>query len=231
MDYIFAPGCALVLYKNELAEKIHRYLDAQFGHVQLLHTCCRHTPQAVMGRCVINVCPGCDKRYRRNYAEPSTISLWELLADSRDFPFPDYAAQPMTIIDACPTRDQARIHDAVRKLAERMNITLIEPERTREKGTCCGDTFYDALPNDQVIVKMKEKAATLPACDVMVYCVSCSKSMFNGGRKPRYVIDLLFNEDTIPKTCDPAAWHKELDEFIATHTENDSIQRMPVPKV
>ncbi len=218
MKYVFAPGCALDLYKQALAEKIHTYLKARYGDVKWSQTCCRHTPQAVMGKCVINVCPCCDKRYRQNYLEPSTISLWELLADSRDFPFPDYAAQQMTVIDACPTRDQARIHTAVRRLAERMNITVIEPERTREKSTCCGDTFYDVLPNDQVLVKMKEKADTLPVDDVIVYCVSCSKSMFNGGKKPRYLIDLLFNEDTISKTCDPAAWHKELDQFIAVHT-------------
>ena len=221
MQYSFAPGCALVLYKNRLAERLHEYLRATYGHVDLLLTCCRHTPKAAVGKCVINVCPGCDRRYRQNYAEPSTVSLWELLAESSDFPFPDYGARQMTILDACPTRDQPRIHDAVRKLAERMNITVIEPERTREQSTCCGDTFYDALPVEEVLSQMKAKAASMPAGDVIVYCVSCSKSMFNGGKNSRYLIDLLFADETVPATCDPVAWHKELDEFIATHTDSE----------
>jgi hypothetical protein len=31
------------------------------------------------------------------------------------------------------------------------------------------------------------------------------------------MIDLLFDEKTVPKTYEPDEWHKELDEFIATH--------------
>ena len=229
--YTFAPGCALVLYKNRLVERLHRYLRAKYGDADLLLTCCQHTPKAAIGKCVINVCPGCDRRYRQNYAEPSTLSLWEVLAESADFPLPNYGARQMTIIDACPTRDQPRIHNAVRKLAERMNITVIEPEQTREQSTCCGDIFYGVLPVDEVLSKMKAKAATMPVNDVIVYCVSCSKAMFNGGKNPRYLIDLLFNEDTVPKTCDPVSWHKELDEFISAHNdkENDGSQQTHAP--
>jgi Fe-S oxidoreductase len=228
MQYTFAPGCALVLYKNRLAEKLHKYLRARFGRVDLLLTCCRHTPKAAIGNCVINVCPGCDRRYRENYAEPSTVSLWELLAESTDFPFPDHHGRRMTILDACPTRDQPRIHDAVRRLAARMNIAVTEPQRTREQGTCCGDTFYDKLPVDQVLAQMKAKAASMPANDVIVYCVSCSKSMFNGGKNSRYLIDLLFGEETEPQTCDPVAWHSELDVFIAAHKDEENADsRLP----
>lgn len=219
MKHVFAPGCALILYKQTLVEQLHRYLERRYGSLDVILTCCRHTPESVIGKCVINVCPGCDRRYRQNYAEPSTVSLWEVLAEGTDFDFPDYHRRPMTIIDACPTRDQPRVHTAVRTLAQRMNITLVEPERTKEQGTCCGDTFFGALPIEEVLSRMTAKADTMPVDDVIVYCVSCSKSMFNGGKHPRYLIDLLFGEDTVPKTCDPMLWHQELDEFIATHKE------------
>jgi len=220
-NYLFTPGCALILYKNRLAERLHEYLQAKYGNMELLQTCCRHTPKAAVGKCVINVCPGCDRRYRQNYEDPSTVSLWELLAESDGFDFPDYNGKQMTIIDACPTRDQSRVHNAVRKLASRMNIAIVEPERTRDKSTCCGDTFYGTLPVDKVLSKMKAKAETMPVNDVIVYCVSCSKSMFNGGKNPRYMIDLLFDEETVPDVCDPVSWHNELDEFIASHDDCD----------
>lgn len=220
MKYIFAPGCALILYKPGSVERMHRYLCARFGQVEILRTCCRHTPKAVIGKCVINVCPGCDKRYRQNYAEPSTVSLWEVLADSTDLSLPDYGGQPMTIIDACPTRNQSRIHNAVRVLAKKMNITVVEPKRTREKSTCCGDTFFGTLPVAEVLAQMQAKADTMPLDDIIVYCVSCSKAMFNGGKRPRYLIDLLLGEATIPKTIDPVQWHKDLDDFIAAHAED-----------
>ena len=123
----------------------------------------------------------------------------------------------MTIIDACPTRSEVHVHKAIRTLLKRMNITLIEPEKTGTKSTCCGDSFWDVLPLEKVKNQMKKKASEMPVDDVVVYCVSCSKSVYIGGKKPHYMIDLLFNEETIPKTYEPDEWHNELDEFIASH--------------
>jgi len=45
--------------------------------------------------------------------------------------------------------------------------------------------------------------------------------MFIGGKRPKYLVDLLFGESTVPKTYDPDQWHKELDEFIETHKDSD----------
>jgi hypothetical protein len=100
-----------------------------------------------------------------------------------------------------------------------MNIALVEPERTREKGTCCGDSFYGALPSEGVIEQMKAKGEEMPAGDILVYCVSCGKSMFVAGRRPRYLVDLLFAEETVPGTFDPDRWHAELDAFIEIHRD------------
>jgi Fe-S oxidoreductase len=219
MKYLFAPGCALLLYKPHLAEKIHQGLNAHFGNMGMLLTCCRHTPAIPAGTRVINTCPGCDRRYRENCANPSTVSLWEVLLEMDAFAFPDYAAQPMTILDACPTRDQDRVHDAVRAVAGRMNISVVEPARTRKKSTCCGDTFFGNVPAEQVVSRMKAKAGEMPLEDIIVYCVSCCESMGLGGKRPRYLVDLLFSEETTPRVLDPDRWHGMLDNFIAQHQE------------
>ena len=123
----------------------------------------------------------------------------------------------MTIIDACPTRDQARVQDAVRELANRMNISLVEPQMTRTKSTCCGDVFWGSIPTTEVVEQMECKASEMPVDQIIVYCVSCSKAMFVGGKHPRYLLDLLFEEETIPKTFQPELWHKELDEYMNCH--------------
>jgi hypothetical protein len=215
--FVFAPGCAMFLYKPGLVDKLHAYLESRRGPLEVLSACCHHTPAIPCGMKVITACPGCDRRYRQNYPEPRSLSLWAILAGDDSFPFPDYHGQRMTIIDACPTRDRKAIHDAVRALAARMNIVVVEPERTREQGTCCGDTFYGTLPTERVIGQMKAKGRTMPAHDILVYCVSCSKSMFVAGKRPRYLVDLLFAEETVPGTIHPDDWHRELDEFIASH--------------
>jgi len=217
MKRLFAPGCALMLYKPHLAERLHGLLVRNAGPMAMSLTCCRHIPPLPSGTEVINICPGCDRRYRENYPESGTASLWELLAGSAFFPFPDYQGREMTILDACPTRDQARVHDAVRELVRRMNITLREPRLTRTQSTCCGDSFWGTIPTEKVVLQMKKKAAKMPADEVVVYCVSCSKAMFVGGKRPRYLVDLLFGEDTLPGTCDPDPWHKEVDDYVASH--------------
>jgi Fe-S oxidoreductase len=220
MKFIFAPGCALYIYKPHLVEKIYTFLKSQYGKMDILTTCCRHIPDIEKDTHVINICPGCDRRYRENYINSSTISLWELLAENNSFEFPNYNLQKMTIIDACPTRDQDRIHNAVRILTMKMGISVVEPEKTKKKSTCCGDTYFDNLPVNKVISLMKAKANEMPLEDIIVYCVSCSKSMFVGGKKPRYLVDLLFEEETIPNTYMPKQWHEELDEFIESHKNN-----------
>ncbi len=217
MQCVFAPGCALMLYKPHLADRVQAVLAKEVGGLPRHLTCCRHAPGLPWGTEVINVCPGCDRRYRNLYKGVTTRSLWEVLAHSRDFPFPDYRGRPMAVQDACPTRDQERVHEAVRTLLGKMNIQIVEPARTRTKGVCCGDTFYGTLPKAQVIGRMRDRAAEMPEQEVVVYCVSCVKAMHLGGRKPRYLVDLLFGEDTTPGVCDPDSWHAEVDRFIGTH--------------
>lgn len=217
MQTVFSPGCALLIYKPHLAKKLLEFLKQEFGSIAEHTICCRHEPKLAAGTQIINTCPGCDKRFRELYAGITTTSLWEVLASNDNFPFPNYQGKTMAVLDACPTRDQARIHDAIRVLLKKMHINVVEPEKTREHGTCCGDRFYGLMPVEQVKAQMKKRAKEMPVEDVVVYCVSCTKSMHIGGIKPHYMIDLLFNEATIPKTFEPDAWHAEVDQFIDTH--------------
>ncbi|MGE5628768.1 MAG: heterodisulfide reductase-related iron-sulfur binding cluster [Solirubrobacterales bacterium] len=217
MEQVYAPGCALVIYKEHLGQKVLKYLNENEGSIPEHLICCRHEPGLKEGTRVINTCAGCDRRFRELYKGVTTISLWEVLSERTDFPFPDYKGMEMSIHDACPTRNEERVHNAVRKLLERMNIKVVEPEKTRKKGICCGDSFYGAMPAEVVKEQMKKRAEEMPRENVVVYCVSCIKSMHIGGKKPRYILDLLFGEDTEIGTFEPDEWHGELEKFIENH--------------
>jgi Fe-S oxidoreductase len=213
----FAPGCALMLYKPELAYKIHLMLNEKVGDVEILMTCCQHEPNLPENSIVINVCPGCDMRYGKNYRGVSTISLWEVINENRFLHLPDYKGLSMSIIDACPTRDEERVHNSIRELLSKMNIRLVEPKNTRRESTCCGDVYYGSMPTAKVKGLMTEKAMEMPANDIVVHCVSCIMAVLNGGKNPQYIADLIFNEETHPKSIDLDKWHKELKEFIEAH--------------
>lgn len=217
MTDVFAPGCALMMYKPHLAARLGERLRLAHGVTAEHLLCCKHEPGLAPGTRVINVCPGCDRRFRELYTGISTISAWEILAADESFPLPDYGGATMSILDACPTRSEERVHEAIRTLLRRMNILVVEPRRTRTHGICCGDSFYGEIPVDAVKDLMKKRAGDMPAEDVIVYCVSCIKAMHIGGRKPRYLVDLLFGEPTEAGTFEPDAWHAELQEYIDRH--------------
>jgi hypothetical protein len=107
---VFAPGCALLIYKPELAAKMLNLLLEEFPGIEEHRLCCHHEPKLPAGTNVINVCAGCDRRFRDLYENTSTTALWEILAQSDTFPFPDYKGRRMALLDACPTRDQQRVH-------------------------------------------------------------------------------------------------------------------------
>ncbi len=206
-----------MIYKPGLAKNIHRLLVENLGEIDMLMACCQHKPDLPENSRVINVCPGCDKRYAKEFKGVTTISLWELINENSFLKYPDYNGKSMTIIDACPTRDEERVQNAIRELLIKMNIRLVEPKNTRRESTCCGDFYYGSMPASRVKELMIEKAQEMPADDIVVHCVSCIVAVSNGHRKPQYMADLLMNEETSIKSFDLDEWHKELSKFIDTH--------------
>lgn len=213
----YAPGCGLKLYNKKASDRILTYL-LESGIVESEHNiCCRHDPCLPHGSCIINVCSGCDKRFSELYEGITTITLWEVLAEREDFQFPDYNGMMMAVHDACPTRKKTKVHEAVRILLKKMNIKVIEPKQTGIHAFCCGDSLHRQVPNDKVFEFMKKRADSMPCEDVVVYCTSCTKAMAIGGKKPRYLIDLLLGIETDPGNTDPDLWHQQLDDYIKTH--------------
>ena len=213
----FNPGCALSIYKPEMEERVLAYLKAHYPDISLHKICCRHKPRLTGDSCIINICAGCDRRFGSLYPGVRTISLWEILDQTDDFPYPDYQGQIMSIHDPCPVRERPAVHNAIRSLLGKMNIKIVEAKRNRQNAPCCGDTFYPDLPLTEVHAKMKARADEMPCKEVAVYCVSCIKAMHIGGKTPRYMVDLLFGEPTSPGLYDTVEWHKQLQAYIDKH--------------
>ena len=213
----FNAGCALSLYKPYVADKLLRFLNENYGEVHLHKICCHYDPQLEMGSMIINVCAGCDRRFRSLYEGITTISLWEVLDGLTTFSYPDYKGLKISVHDACPVREKPQVHQAVRSLLRKMNMDIAETPFHGTRSICCGDDFYPQLPIKQVHHQMKKRADSMPCSDVCVYCVSCIKSIYIGGKTPRYLIDLLMGEATEPQIYDTVLWHKQLDDYIEKH--------------
>lgn len=70
---VFAPDAPSTCTNLELAAKVLTYLNKK-NSIPEYSTCCQHSPQLPPGTCVINTCPGCDRRYRSQYEGITTIS-------------------------------------------------------------------------------------------------------------------------------------------------------------
>lgn len=213
----FNPGCALSIYKPGMENKILKFLNESYGDVELHKMCCQHNPQLESGSLIINVCAGCDRRFRSLYEGISTISIWEIIDGLDEFNYPDYKGLKVSVQDACPVREKPQVHQAVRNLLKKMNIDIVETELCGTRSICCGDNFYPSLPVDTIHRKMKERADSMPCDNVCVYCVSCIKSMHIGGKNPRHLMDLLMDESTEPQISDTIEWHEQLQKYIDEH--------------
>lgn len=215
--YYFNSGCALTLYKPHAETKLLEILQGILGDVKMHNICCRHDPMLPADSTIINVCAGCDKRFGSLYEGIDTISLWEVLETACAYPFPDYNGREVSLHDPCPVRTNPKVHEAVRTLLEKMNLTLHEPARNGEKSVCCGDSLYKAVPLEEVYGKMRERAAQMPCEDVVVYCVSCIKAMDIGKRHPLHLVDLLLGEQTQFPAWGLEEYHDLLEDYIAVH--------------
>lgn len=213
----FNPGCALCVYKPEAGGKILDILNERFGTVKLHSKCCHHEPEIPSGSTIINNCAGCDRRFRTLYEGIQTIYLWEILDSIENLPLPSYAGMKISVHDSCSYRTKPQVHKAVRSLLNKMDIEVIDSKYSGTNSICCGDNFYPRLPIEKVTELQKKRAAQMPCQDVAVYCVSCIKSMYIGGKTPHHMVDLVLNEETYPQETRIDVYHDTVGKYIDEH--------------
>ena len=216
-NLFFNPGCALSLYRPENVTELFKYLQSNYPQIQMHNICCRHDPGLPNGSIIVNVCAGCDRRFRTLYDGISTISLWEIIDNLNNFPFPNYHGMEVSVHDPCPVRNTPVVHKAVRGLLQKMNIKVIEAEKIGTNSVYCGDSLYPNCDMEKIHTAMKSRADSMPCEKVVVYCVSCIKAMQIGGKVPCHLTDLLLGKSTDPQECNIQKWHKELDAYIEAH--------------
>lgn len=217
MKYVYAPGCALMIHDPESAEKLKTFAEERFGRMDTLLTCCFDRPPLDEDTCIVTPCSTCHSRYRSMYKDCTTRFLLADIAESTTFPFPDYGGMELSVQDTCSGRTDSLYLDTVRALLGRMNIRIVEAELSGRRGKCCGQVFYGKLPQEQVELRMRQRAKEMPCPDVAVYCPSCIQGMALGGKRPHLVSDLLFGRDTAAHPKGVVAWNEALKAFRTEH--------------
>lgn len=213
--YVFFPGCQLSASSPEQVEKVYTYLMEKLsGGVALMLGCCgapadwageqdlfRSTSEILakewedLGKPqIITACSTCHSMFKGKF--PGVVSLWELMADF-ELPVPGTQAngKKVAVQDACTTRDESVIHDAVRSILTKLGYDIEELPYSRERTKCCGYGGLMAFANQELAQKVVEDRIEESQEDFVAYCAMCRDRFASNGKRTFHLLDLIFEDD------------------------------------
>lgn len=235
----YIASCKFSLLHPELSLRIQRYLAERFG-VETMRCCVRsykvrqyeeampeeisagwkatpHWLTSDEGDTIISICHNCTAIYQEQHPEVRVVSLWEWMLKDDTFAWPDYKGACMTMQDCWRQADNRAEQDAVRELARRMNIEVVELADNREKTHFCGYTVLQPSVRRNEILAPKrfvenakgmfvphtvdeqkkilsEYAKQYTTNTVLTYCHYCSQGLDLVGKPNKHIAELLFGD-------------------------------------
>ena len=149
----------LDVLQTRAGQQAERLVERLYGPITLHTTCCLNRKESMSGSCILTPCVTCYQQYKKICPDAEPVFLLEKLLETDIFPFPDYQGMEMSIQDTCSARLDPKVLSVVRRLLERMNIRLSEPQRSGNHSKCCGQKFYGKLPLEEVESLMAKRLA------------------------------------------------------------------------
>lgn len=123
------------------------------------------------------------------------MSIWELLAEQKDFPWPDYQGKSITVQDCIDTRENPKWQQAVRTILNRMNLKIIEIEKSFDQADFCNiETSTSTEPKEKQMEQLLEHCNQYTTKSVLCYCTGCFNSLKIGGVHGIHLMDLIMGE-------------------------------------
>ena len=235
---VYIVSCVFTREEPELSAAIQNYLNTKFK-IPMMRCCVpnfkveeftqampewlrqswKDVPQYIevtADNTIIYICHNCAAIFEETKPETSRISLWEFILNDKDFHFPDYAHEKITLQDCWRSFDNRSEQEAVRSLLCKMNIDVVELEDNYGKTQFCGiSTYMPSSPRNLKLAPkrfvenaqgkfiphteaeqeklMKEYCKKITTEKVAAYCHYCAKGLSLGGKKALHLGALLFN--------------------------------------
>ncbi len=212
---IYYPSCRLKATLPEAAQAASDYMLNSQGAV--LGNCCRdEAPKTQPDDTAVYNCNTCAILLSEWSNAQGLISIYELIDADSSFVFPDYKGREMAVQDCWRSHKRPDMHRAIRSLASKMNITVVELQERGENSVFCGETTMKPLPLHYVTYapkwfgadlpewackelpedvresKMRAHADSIPTSDVICNCLGCISGIAKGGKKPHHILELVF---------------------------------------
>ena len=227
--FVFFPGCQAAAVAPATVRAAYLDLCARLsGGVALMLGCCgaicdwagRYEMQdstrafllselSKLGDPVIIAgCPTCRKELNELTGR-EVKGIWEILDE---IGLPDGAKgmdRPAALHDACGARGDARTQETVRRLAEKLGVTLTETPYSGDRAPCCGYGGLTAYANPEVADEITQKALSRSDAPYVSYCMACRDRFARQGRESRHLLELVYGTDAgSPPDISEKRWNR-----------------------
>ncbi|MGC9194217.1 MAG: pyridine nucleotide-disulfide oxidoreductase/dicluster-binding protein [Syntrophobacteraceae bacterium] len=215
-NHLFFPGCQLSASAPEHVRKTYGFLCERLeGGVGLMLRCCG-APAEWSGRAqlfsdsfkniaaqweamdrprLIFACSTCYEIFKTHLPEADIVSLWEVL-DRSGLPKSvcegTVPGRALAIHDACSTRHEKHIHEAVRNILRKLGFAVEELALSGERTECCGYGGLMFFANPELARSVIRKRIAQSDSDYLAYCAMCRDYLASGGKRTWHLLDLLF---------------------------------------
>lgn len=213
MSQIYLPSCKFTVYSPKASEIIKKYLSDNYD-MQIAGCCRPNHKNFTSDDTIVYICNTCAAFCREDSSAKKVVSVWELLGNDENFPFPDYGHRKMAIQDCWRGYDNKPQQKAIRRILQKMNIEIEELADNFDKTRFCGTTLYETLPEqngnfapkrfvenakglfqfhteEEHNILMKEHCDKIHSDEVVCYCIACIKGINFGGKKGIHLLDLM----------------------------------------
>ena len=157
---------------------------------------------------IIAGCPTCRKELSELTGR-EVKGIWEILDE---IGLPDGAKgmdRPAALHDACGARGDARTQETVRRLAEKLGVTLTETPYSGDRAPCCGYGGLTAYANPEVADEITQKALSRSDAPYVSYCMACRDRFARQGRESRHLLELVYGTDAgSPPDISEKRWNR-----------------------
>ena len=214
-QYVFFPGCQLSASSPEQVEKVYAYLTEKLpGGVGLMLRCCgapadwagnqellENSLEVLVEEWeklgkpqIIVACSTCHSMFKERF--PEVVSLWKLM-DHLELPVQGNGASSgsqgkVAVQDACTTRHEPLIHDAVRHILTKLGYEVEELPYNKELTKCCGFGGLTSFVNPELAKEIVEERISESPTDYVAYCAMCRDNFASKGKRTFHILDLIF---------------------------------------
>ena len=227
--WVFFPGCQAAAVAPATVKAAYLDLCARLeGGVALMLGCCgaicdwagryemqESTREFLLSELsklgdpvIIAGCPTCRKELAE-ITEREVRGIWEVLDE---IGLPEGAKgldRPAALHDACGARGDARTQETVRRLAEKLGVTLTETPYSGDRAPCCGYGGLTAYANPEVADEITKKALERSDAPFVSYCMACRDRFARQGRESRHLLELVYGTDAgSPPDISEKRWNR-----------------------